>query len=148
MGLSLSKTSVGSSQWTCRLRYGSSRLRRPRWVARGATSAEHHPSWVWRQLEMPWAASWPTTQAGSLHPQETRLLEAPLGKAPFPQGVPLGQSWEGWAERMHCLGRRLQDGGYKVAVILGSWCIKRHTVHRASSRKTRQRKKKMGSGFS
>ncbi|KAJ8422975.1 LOW QUALITY PROTEIN: hypothetical protein Cgig2_025567 [Carnegiea gigantea] len=96
-------------------------------LARGATSVGHHLSWLWRQLDMPWAVSWPTNRAGWLRPQETCLLEAPLGEAPFPLGVPFGHLWEGWAERVHCLGWRLQDGGYKVIVVLGSWCVKRHT---------------------
>ena len=76
---------------------------------------------------MPWAASWPTTRAGWLHPQETRLLEAHLGKAPFPIGVPLGQPWEGLAERVQCLG----FSGCKMAVTSGgySWRLVCQETH-------------------
>jgi len=90
-------------------------------------SSGSYLSWVWRQLDMSWTANWPTTRAGWLRPQETHLLEAPLGKAPFPIDVPLGQPWEGLVERVQCLGWRLQDGGYKEVVILAGWCVKRHT---------------------
>ncbi|KAJ8435142.1 hypothetical protein Cgig2_018970 [Carnegiea gigantea] len=59
-----------------------------------------------------------------------------------PRDTPLGgTSWQGAFPSRHSpwvavggLGRkgallemRLQDGGYKVAVILGGWCVKRHT---------------------
>ncbi|KAJ8429655.1 hypothetical protein Cgig2_001651 [Carnegiea gigantea] len=48
------------------------------------------------------------------------VVTPPRGKSPFPQGVLLRLSWEGWAERVHCLW-------LARAVILGGWCVKRHT---------------------
>ncbi|KAJ8443409.1 LOW QUALITY PROTEIN: hypothetical protein Cgig2_024186 [Carnegiea gigantea] len=116
------------------------------WVARGATSAAHHFSWVWRQLDMPWAASWPTARVGWLRPQGTRLLKAPLGEVPAQQAHISWQPWEGWPKRYALWAWRLQGGGYRGG-YLAVGVSKGTPVHRDSSRKTSAAQGEVGQRF-
>ncbi|KAJ8422503.1 hypothetical protein Cgig2_003663 [Carnegiea gigantea] len=81
--------------------------------------------------------SWASTQLGveaagqvmgcqlANHPSwvVTPPRDTPLGKTPFPQGMPVGQPWEEWTERVHCLG----FSSCKMTVAPGgfSWRLRR-----------------------